>query len=143
LMERLSEIGSIVRETRSVMDLGSLIHFLSRIRVKLNDPQPSLNDLIRLMHPTPALGAFPRGEGALRMLWEFREKLGAPPQFGAPFGVTWQGEFRSVVAIRNVSWSGSEMRLPSGCGIIRESRFDREWRELALKRNSVKALLGV
>ncbi|MEZ5431131.1 MAG: hypothetical protein R3F31_08125 [Verrucomicrobiales bacterium] len=38
---------------------------------------------------------------------------------------------------------GREVWLPSGCGIIRESRFDREWRELALKRNSVKALLGV
>jgi menaquinone-specific isochorismate synthase len=143
LIEKLSRIGSMVRETRSVMDLGSLVHFLSRIRVRLNEPVPDLNALIRLMHPTPALGAYPRGEGALRMLCRFRDKLGAPPQFGAPFGVRWQGEFRSVVAIRNVSWSGAEMRLPAGCGIIRESRFDREWRELALKRNSVKALLGV
>lgn len=143
LIEKLSTIGSMVRETRCVMDLGTLVHFLSRIRVKLNEPVPDLNALIRLMHPTPALGAYPRGEGALRMLCGFRERLGAPPQFGAPFGVSWGGEFRSVVAIRNVSWSGTEMRLPAGCGIIRESRFDREWRELALKRNSVKALLGV
>jgi len=102
-----------------------------------------LDALIRLMHPTPALGAYPRGEGALRMLFEFRDRLKAPPHFGSPFGGLWKGEFRSVVAIRNVSWSGSDMFLPSGCGIIRESRFDREWRELALKRNSVKALLGV
>ncbi|MCB1061494.1 MAG: chorismate-binding protein [Verrucomicrobiae bacterium] len=143
LVEKMSEIGQIERETRSVMDLGSLVHFLSRIRVRLNDPHPDLNALIRLMHPTPALGAYPRGEGALRMLCEYRERLKAPPHFGAPFGVMWEGAFRSVVAIRNVSWSGSDMFLPSGCGIIRESRFDREWRELALKRNSVKALLGV
>lgn len=144
LIEKLSAIGAIVRETREVMDLGTLVHFLSRIRVRLREPVPSLDDLIRLMHPTPALGAYPRGDGALRNLCRHRETLGAPPQFGAPFGVRWHdGEFRSVVAIRNVSWSGAEMRLPAGCGIIRESRFDREWRELALKRNSVKALLGV
>lgn len=143
LVEKLSEIGEIERETRSVMDLGSLVHFLSRIRVRLNEPMPDLDALIRLMHPTPALGAYPRGEGALQMLFEFRNRLKAPPHFGSPFGVLWKGEFRSVVAIRNVSWSGDEMFLPSGCGIIRESRFDREWRELALKRNSVKALLGV
>ncbi len=143
LVEKLSELGEIEREARSVMDLGSLVHFLSRIRVRLRDPHPDLDALIRLMHPTPALGAYPRGEGALRMLCQFRERLKAPPHFGAPFGVLWGGVFRCVVAIRNVSWSGNDMFLPSGCGIIRESRFDREWRELALKRNSVKALLGV
>lgn len=143
LVEKLSELGEIEREPRQVMDLGSLVHFLSRIRVRLDEPKPDLDALIRLMHPTPALGAYPRGEGALRRLCSFRERLEAPPNFGAPFGVQWQGSFYSVVAIRNVSWAGSELFLPSGCGIIRESRFDREWRELALKRNSVKALLGV
>lgn len=143
LVGKLGELGEIEREERGVMDLGSLVHFLSRIRVRLRDPRPDLDALIRLMHPTPALGAYPRGEGALRMLCGFRERLQAPPQFGAPFGVLKDGVFTSVVAIRHVSWRGNELRLPSGCGLIRESRFDREWRELALKRNSVKALLGV
>lgn len=143
LVEKLSELGEIERDPRRVMDLGSLVHFLSRIRVKLREPKPDLDALLRLMHPTPALGAYPRGEGALRRLCDFRDRLQAPPHFGAPFGVQWNDDFYSVVAIRNVSWAGNELFLPSGCGIIRESRFDREWRELALKRNSVKALLGV
>lgn len=143
LLAKLSELGEIERETRTVLDLGSLVHYLSRIRVRLHDPEPDLDLLIREMHPTPALGAYPRGEGALNRLFASRKKLKAPPGFGAPFGVWWDGRFQSVVAIRNVSWEGSEMALPSGCGIIRESRFDREWRELALKRNSVKGLFGV
>lgn len=143
LVENLAQLGDLHRKTREVMDLGSLVHFLSRIELKLSDPNPDLNALIRLMHPTPALGAFPRGEGALEDLCEIREKLKAPPEFGAPFGVAWDGQFQSVVAIRAVSWNGHDVFLPSGCGIIRESRLDREWRELALKRNSVKALLGV
>lgn len=143
LVENLSQLGELQRETREVMDLGSLVHFLSRIELKLNDPKPDLDTLIRQMHPTPALGAYPRGEGALEDLCELRRKLKAPPQFGAPFGVAWDDQFQSVVAIRAVCWDGRDVFLPSGCGIIRESRFDREWRELALKRNSVKALLGV
>ena len=143
LLEKLSALGEIERETRTVLDLGSLVHYLSRIRVRLRDPVPDLDFLIREMHPTPALGAYPRGEGALSRLFESRRKLKAPPEFGAPFGVWWDGKFQSVVAIRNVSWNGAEMALASGCGIMRESRFDREWRELALKRNSVKALFGV
>ena len=143
LVENLSQLGELQRETREVMDLGPLVHFLSRIQLKLTEPDPDLDALIRLMHPTPALGAYPRGEGALRHLCESRNRLETPPEFGAPFGVSWDGKFQSIVAIRGIAWEGREVFLPSGCGIIRESRFDREWRELALKRNSVKARLGV
>lgn len=143
LLGRLGELGAVERQPRTVLDLGSIIHFVSDIRVRLRDPLPAIDDLVRRLHPTPALGAYPSGEGALRQLFEYRRRLGAPAHFGAPFGVWWQGRFHSVVMIRNVSWQGREVFLPSGCGIIRESRFDREWRELALKRNSVKALLGV
>ena len=143
LVEKLAELGEIKREMRVMLDLGSIVHFLSRIQVKLREPVPGIDDLIRHMHPTPALGAYPRGDGALRDLMSVRRRLGAPEHFGAPFGAFHQGDFHSVVAIRNVSWSGNDVFLPSGCGIIRESRFDREWRELALKRNAVKSLLGI
>lgn len=143
LLGKLSALGTVERSPRFVMDLGSIVHFASRIQVELRLPAPGIDELMRLLHPTPALGAYPRGDGALRQLLDYRRRLGAPAFFGAPFGVWWDGRFHSVVMIRNVSWEGREVWLPSGCGIIRESRFDREWRELALKRNSVKALLGV
>lgn len=147
LVERLSELGEVTRGQRAVMDLGPIVHFVSRITVDLEGlgADLDLDHVIAHMHPTPALGAYPRGEGALMRLCEYRERLGTPAEFGAPFGVWRRSEsaFDSVVAIRNVSWQGGEMACPSGCGIIRESRFEREWRELALKRNSVKAMLGV
>jgi isochorismate synthase EntC len=54
-----------------------------------------------------------------------------------------EGDFQVLVAIRNLSWDGRDVFLPSGVGLVEGSRFDREWRELALKRNSVKSLLGV
>ena len=39
-------------------------------------------------------------------------------------------------------WLGREndFALPSGCGVIQESRLVNEWRELALKRDSVRDL---
>ena len=61
----------------------------------------------------------------------------------APFGVLVDRAFHSVVAIRNVSWSGKSVFLPSGCGVIAESSFENEWRELSLKRRAVKDLLGL
>ena len=143
LCDRLEELGEVRRGKRTILDLGTIVHFQTNIQVRLSDPNPDLGELIKLMHPTPALGACPRGDGALRKLTEYRDRLDAPTEFGAPFGLWYQGKFQSLVAIRNVSWDGSEVCLPSGVGLVRGSRFDREWRELGLKRNSVKALLGV
>ncbi len=143
LEELLAPFGPVEREPRTLLDLGSMIHFLTRLRVRLDDPATDPNTLVRVLHPTPALGACPRGDGALRQLVEYRRRLGVPERFGAPFGALREGSLRVLVAIRNVSWDGRDVFLPSGVGLVEGSRFDREWRELALKRNSVKSLLGV
>jgi len=143
LCDRLAPLGEVRRGKRTVLDLGSILHFQTNIQVKLTQPSPTLTEIVDLMHPTPALGACPRGLGALRKLSGYRQRLNAPTEFGAPFGLWYREKFRCLVAIRHVSWSGNEVCLPSGVGLVRGSRFDREWRELGLKRNSVKALLGV
>ena len=143
LEELLAPFGRVEREPRTLLDLGSMIHFLTKLRVRLDDPGTDLHALVKCLHPTPALGACPRGEGALSQLIAYRKRLGVPPHFGAPFGVIHEGCFEALVAIRNISWQGRDVFLPSGVGLVEGSRFDREWRELALKRNSVKSLLGV
>ncbi|MDB4332425.1 chorismate-binding protein, partial [Akkermansiaceae bacterium] len=58
-----------------------------------------------------------------------------------PFGLLRDGEFEALVAIRMIGWQGDEFVLPSGCGVIQESRLVNEWRELALKRAAVLELL--
>lgn len=143
LEDLLAPLGTVEREERTLLDLGSIVHFLTRLRVRFEDPDMDLNELVQRMHPTPALGACPRGDGALRQLAEYRERLEVPKDFGAPFGALHEGFFQVLVAIRNLSWSGRDVFLPSGVGLVEGSRFDREWRELGLKRNSVKSLLGV
>ncbi|MEM7010849.1 MAG: chorismate-binding protein [Verrucomicrobiota bacterium] len=142
LTSKLGNLGLVRREDRQLLELGAIAHFLSPIHVDL-DSDPDLNELIRLMHPTPALGPFPRTDSALAKLQTYRSELEAPAGFGAPFGVVVDGAFHSVVAIRNLSWSGDDVFLPSGCGVIAESRFENEWRELNLKRRAVKQLLGL
>jgi len=143
LEDLLSSLGEVEREPRALLDLGSMVHFRTLLRVKLRDAEVDYHELVRLLHPTPALGACPRGEGALRELVAYRRQLSVPEEFGAPFGSFHEGVFRALVAIRNVSWDGRDVFLPSGVGLVEGSRFDREWRELALKRNSVKSLLGI
>ncbi len=120
-----------------------------RAWVEVNYPA-SLNfeAVIEALHPTPALGAFPREEGLDwlrgREVRAISMGLGSRGRYGAPFGFMLpDGRVRCLVAIRAFLWDQKSLRLGSGCGVIAESEFDREWSELRSKRESVKRLFGV
>ena len=51
--------------------------------------------------------------------------------------------FEVLVGIRMIRWQGPQVEVPSGCGVIEESRLVNEWRELRLKRESVRSVFGV
>jgi menaquinone-specific isochorismate synthase len=141
LVSKLTDLGPLRRYPRDILDLGSIVHFLTLIRVALDHPQHP-EHLIKRLHPTPALGPLPRTAETLGKLLEWRQRLGCPPQFGAPFGVAHAGRFDAVVAIRGVWWHDRQLILPAGCGVIEASRLVNEWRELRLKRESVKRFLA-
>jgi menaquinone-specific isochorismate synthase len=140
LVAKLLDLGTLRRHPREILHLGSIVHFLTRIEVELRGPLPP-DELIRRLHPTPALGPLPRTDVTLSKLLEWRQRLGCPDAFGAPFGAWENGRFCCVVAIRGVWWSDLEIRIPSGCGVIEASRLVNEWRELRLKREAVKNCL--
>lgn len=140
LVAKLLDLGQLRRKEREVMRLGSIVHFLTGISVELESTQEPRR-LLRRLHPTPALGPLPRTDQTMAMLGEWRERLGCPDEFGAPFGVWDHGAFEAVVAIRGLWWNGNEISLPAGCGIIEASRLVNEWRELRLKREAVKRFL--
>ena len=140
LVAKLLDLGQLNRKDREVMRLGSIIHFLTGISVKLESQQEP-HRLLRRLHPTPALGPLPRTHHTMAMLNDWRKRLGCPVEFGAPFGVWDHGAFEAVVAIRGLWWQNNEIALPAGCGIIEASRLVNEWRELRLKREAVKRFL--
>jgi menaquinone-specific isochorismate synthase len=140
LVAKLTGLGKVVRLDRRVMDLGSIVHFHTPIEVEgvsAEDP----GELVARLHPTPALGPLPRTGETMGMLVDWRERLGCPAEFGAPFGLWDAGRLDVVVAIRGLWWNGSRALLPAGCGVIEASRLVNEWRELRLKREAVKAVL--
>jgi len=141
LVAKLLDLGRTHRHSREILDLGSIVHFLTLIEVELQSAQTP-GELLRRLHPTPALGPLPRTEATMRRLLDWRERLGCPPAFGAPFGLWDHGRFDAVVAIRGVWWDGGQLRIPAGCGIIEASRLVNEWRELRLKREAVKRFLA-
>jgi menaquinone-specific isochorismate synthase len=140
LVSKLLDLGELERFPRQILDLGPIVHFLTSIKMELRSPMEPEN-LLRRLHPTPALGPLPRTDGTMERLLEWRKRLGCPQCFGSPFGVWDQGRFDAVVAIRGVWWEGREVKIPAGCGIIEASRLVNEWRELRLKREAVKRCL--
>ncbi len=141
LVAKLLDLGSLRRQGRKVLRLGSIVHFLTGISLELEELQEP-GRLLRRLHPTPALGPLPRTDQTMQMLADWRGRLGCPKEFGAPFGVWEQGSFEAVVAIRGIWWKGRSVSLPAGCGMIEASRLVNEWRELRLKREAVKRFLG-
>lgn len=118
---------------------GALRHLRTDFRVQLESPLLTLFPLLSQLHPTPALGGEPK-----EVAWEWlKSQSPQRGEFGAPFGL-WMGEeSQFVVAIRCVIWENGELKVGSGCGIVKDSQVDREWSELQRKRQSVKAMLGI
>jgi len=139
----LKPLGAVERGSREISHAGGLTHFRTLFQVDLNGKRAGDEEQIRRLHPTPAVGCLPRDEAALARLMEYRRQLGAPDFFGAPFGFHRGEEFDCVVAIRGVSWEGTKVALPCGCGIVGASSFDHEWRELRQKRDAVASLLKI
>lgn len=141
LVAKLVDLGQLQRQPREILDLGSIVHFLTLIQLDLHAAM-NIGELLRRLHPTPALGPLPRTGATMDKLLEWRMRLGCPPEFGAPFGLWDNGRFDAVVAIRGVWWDENRLRIPAGCGVIEASRLVNEWRELRLKREAVKRFLG-
>ena len=141
LIAKLSDLGMVTRQERGILDLGKLLHFQTLIKVELYRYE-LIQTLIDRLHPTPALGPLPRTPETMALLNDWRKRLDCPPEFGAPFGLYRDGDFEALVAIRMTAWKGDQFQLPSGCGVIQESRLMSEWRELALKRAAVKELFS-
>lgn len=144
LQKRLAVLGKVTTGPREVVRQGTMRHLRTPMEVSLSRPPDGddLNEIIRLLHPTPALGISPRTESSTALLKQCRERMGTPGAFGAPFGVAWPGGALIVVAIRGVFWNGDHVLLPSGCGLVAGSEFDAEWEELELKRAWVQRALG-
>lgn len=87
-------------------------------------------DIIRSLHPTPALGGFPR-EKAMELLHSLENFDRG--WYGAPLGMLGSRETFLSVAIRSAFIEGSQIHLFAGTGIVEGSDSDKEWEELEHK----------
>lgn len=123
----------------TVTKVRNVQHLVTRIEGRAPSSLTVL-DLAGRLHPTPAVGGYPR-EAALRAiarLEDFERGWYAGP-------VGWadrHGEGEFAVAIRSALVQGSRAWLYAGCGIVADSDPEREFAESELKLRPMREALA-
>lgn len=137
ICEKLKNYGTLRVGATYEHTVGALTHLRTDIRLETQDviPSSTFQEWISTFHPTAALGVYPKSYNwRLIKKWDAKERK----SFGAPFGISVDHSYaHAVVAIRNVQWKNNQLLVGSGCGVVADSQFEKEWQELKLKRDSV------
>lgn len=140
IQARLGNFGWVRTEPTKVIKIGQLAHLRTEMEVQCS--QIDIQKIMRSLHPTAALGVYPRNYGLAWMKeLPYQAQRGV---FGAPiiFPLS-SNEVIAIVAIRCLQWNREGSQIGSGCGLVKDSQLQKEWEELALKRNSVLKVLGL
>ncbi|WP_042222742.1 isochorismate synthase [Oceanobacillus manasiensis] len=122
-----------------VYPLKNLQHLYTPVTARLKKGSTIL-DIIKNLHPTPALGGTPRKESVAFIR---EHELLDRGWYGAPVG--WldnkeNGEF--AVAIRSGLIQGDEASLFAGCGVVKDSDPEEEYEETDIKFLPMLSVLG-
>ena len=118
---------------------GQLRHWRSRIRAQALG-ETTLFDLLRALHPTPAVGGFPAA-AAQTWLDAHHEKRNG--WYSGGFGMlTPEGDGEFSVALRSALLDGCTAELQAGAGIVAGSDPEQELAETEAKFGTLLAALG-
>jgi isochorismate synthase len=132
--------------TRVVADVEPRLHVLPNVQHLITPMRAQMQagrgvlDLVSRLHPTPAVGGYPR-EAALHVIRE-RENLDRG-WYAAPIGwVDARGEGEFVVGLRSALLRGEAATLFAGCGIVADSDPTTELAEWGWKLRPMATALG-
>lgn len=136
IQNSLKPLGCVKVDDVRLLQLPNLVHLVTLIHAKLHTTT-SFETIVKALHPTPALGASPRRSG-----WEWLLQLQAKDRyrFGAPFGCINRVSSVNYVAIRNIQWDSTGMKIAAGCGVVPESILESEWQEIKSKISAIKQI---
>ncbi|WP_243385952.1 isochorismate synthase [Bacillus kexueae] len=132
--------SSLKKENRpNLLKTKNIQHLFTPIEGFVRDGY-SIMDFVEKLHPTPALGGYPKKE-SLRFIRE--EEPMDRGWYASPIG--WfdnedNGEF--VVAIRSGLIHQQAAHLFAGCGIVEHSNPNEEWEETEVKLGPMMDALG-
>lgn len=139
ICEDLKQYGPLNKSDTYVWKLQKLAHLRTDIELTINEKINS-QDLVHQLHPTPALGVFPKSNTEWLQQLEQKKQRG---RFGAPLFVKHSNFEKAIVCIRNIIQKEDKTYIWAGCGVVKESVLINEWNELKSKRDSVKLMFGL
>lgn len=114
----------------SVKKLSNVQHLYTPITAKIKDGV-SRTELLKNLHPTPAVGGFPKDKAVSFIQKHEDFKRG---WYASPIGwINAHGNGEFIVAIRSGLIKNDEVRFFAGCGIVKDSDPEKEWEETNLK----------
>jgi menaquinone-specific isochorismate synthase len=129
----------VIPERPRLLKLKHIQHLYTPVKGKANR-ESSLLSLVERLHPTPALGGFPK-EKAVEKIREVEDLDRG--FYAGPLG--WfdhQGNGEFAVAIRSGLIQGNEASLFAGCGVVGDSLSDLEFEETKIKFKPMLSALG-
>lgn len=140
IKQRLEKFGPVRVGNTEEVSYQTLFHLRTFLEVRSSFVESK--ELVKHLHPTPALGVSPRNYG-VKWMKELPEQIDRG-LYGGPicFQVS-ATESIGLVAIRSMFWDEKRIRIGVGCGLVEASELEREWEELHLKLNSIYKLMGI
>jgi len=103
----------------AVVAAGSVQHLATLVEGRLSEPPASVLELVAALHPTPAVGGYPR-EAALDLIAELEPDPRG--RYAGPVGwVDAAGNGAWAVGLRSASIDGTTARLFAGVGVVADS----------------------
>jgi len=115
----------------SVVAAGSVQHLATMVEGRLSHPAPSALDLVAALHPTPAVGGWPRAQ-ALSLIAEL-EPTGRGRYAGPVGWVDCHGNGAWAVGIRSASIDRFTAEVWAGVGVVADSDPRSELEETRAK----------
>jgi menaquinone-specific isochorismate synthase len=127
----LTELCDSVKIDRqaTILKLNKVQHLYTQCQGILK-PDLTDADILPILHPTPAVGGFPRAR-ALKLIQQLEPFERG--WYAAPVGWVGYHEAEFAVAIRSGLVDGDRLLLFAGAGIVRGSQADEEWAEIENK----------
>jgi menaquinone-specific isochorismate synthase len=120
-----------------IVAMANVSHLATRVEGRLSSPPASVIELMTALHPTPAVGGYPRA-AALDLIDRFEDLDRG--RYAGPVGwVDGRGNGTWAVGIRCAEIDGTRARLFAGVGVLPDSDPAAE---LAETRAKLQALLG-
>ncbi|MCV6636154.1 isochorismate synthase [Candidatus Albibeggiatoa sp. nov. NOAA] len=125
----------------SLVYTDSMMHLSTRVVGTLREPYPSVLELVKALHPTPAVCGVPRADAhqTILELEAFERELFT----GAVGWVDAEGNGEWAVTIRCAEVGGNALRLFAGAGVVAGSSPHHELAETGAKFGTMLRALGL